>query len=77
MRIFEEILFFKATYNSKTNKQITYSFAGLILAEREGHETDVRSDLFNCVCIVRSFEKENFLEKSHPALFCLIKKRSL
>ena len=29
-----------------------------------------------CFCIVRSFEKEDFLENSHPVLFCLIKKGS-
>ena len=27
-------------------------------------------------CTVRSFEEEDFLENSHPVLFCLIKKRS-
>ena len=34
------------------------------------------SDLFANFCTVRSFEKEDFLEISHPILFCLIKKRS-
>ena len=27
-------------------------------------------------CIVRSFEKEDFLENSHPVWFCLIEKHS-
>ena len=29
-----------------------------------------------CFCIVRSFDEEDFLEYSHPVLFCLIRKRS-
>ena len=49
MRIFEEILYFKATYSTKTNKTIRLSFASLILAGGRGHEMyyskgcDVRS----------------------------------
>ena len=39
MRIFEEILFFKATYNTKINKTIHLSFASWILAEGRVHET--------------------------------------
>ena len=39
MRICEEILFFKATYNTKTNKQ--FASAGWILAEGRGRETDL------------------------------------
>ena len=45
MQIFEEIHFFQATYNIKTEKQTIYSlslrqfYAGM-LAEGKGHETD-------------------------------------
>ena len=41
MRILEEILFFKATYNTKRNKRIHLSFASWILAEERGHEIDL------------------------------------
>ena len=46
MRIFEEVLFFEATYNIKTEKQSIsslslYQFDAGMLAEGKGHEIDV------------------------------------
>ena len=67
MGIFEEILFFKATNNTKTNKSLTFLLPVAFLWEDEG----------TLICIVCSFENEGFLENPHPVLFCLIKKQSL
>ena len=42
MPFFEEILFFKAKYNTKkANKQFTYFLPVGFLRKEEGHETDV------------------------------------
>ena len=43
MQIFDEILFFKATHSTNTNKSL--SVASRILAEGSGHETDVLSGI--------------------------------
>ena len=32
--------------------------------------------VYVCVCMYAALKSEDFLEYSHPALFCLIKKRS-
>ena len=81
MRIFEEILFFKATYNKttttttnkQTNKQFTYlsgQSRALFLLQKSNWQKI--SELFASFCTVRSFEKEDFLQNSHPVSFRLI-----
>ena len=69
MQIFEEVLFFKATYSRKT-KQITYLLPAQFLRMEEGTslthvcaKMQKINDLFVVVFyVVRSFEKEDFLE---------------
>ena len=71
MRIFEEVLFFKATHTAKTTNSP-------IFCQADYCETGVQkiSELYICFSIACSFEKEDLLENSHSVLFCLIKKRS-
>ena len=55
MRIFEELLFFKGTYNTKANKQISYLLPVGFLSKRRGHETEYFSsqlDLLTTVVVV-------------------------
>ena len=62
MQIFKEILFFQRCIPYKNKQRIDLSFASWSLAEVAKEKSIV------CLCIVHSFEKEDFLGNSHPVL---------
>ena len=81
MQIFEGILFFKATNNTKINHLAAVSCvlleglcAHTILQEAVFPEAPNWQQLLVSFCIVHGFEDEDSLQNSHSVLFCLIKK---
>ena len=76
MQIFEGIIFFLQNYEQYKNRiQIQYKNRQTSTLPHARIQL-AAAKWFVCFCIVRSFEKEDFLEKSHPVLFYLVKKRS-
>ena len=59
MQISLEIIFFKATYNTKT-KTSRLSFTSWILVEGIGHETDVLFMLLLLLCILEGDQSKVF-----------------
>ena len=69
VRIFEEVLFFRATYNRKTAKH-TISLLSLCQFDAGMLAEGV------CFYVVRSLEREDFLENSH-VLSCIVQSKSV